>query len=265
MSSRNTGIVGYGGTRRSYRSVTCNTGALKEAKLPSSELSNSNTYRRSTEQISIPQASSSTTIGIRLFLKRPSSLGTGYPPFGVKVIDSCFERLMSAIVVAPMIAVLAMIIGCSILDDAGETDYQPLFIAARMGALGGPIAALFCVLISAALSQDQALEESIEPIEVIQLRRKLEGVRTCWGFITPYMIGMGGGPIGSGILRATNLAQTISPRSAVKATAIGGLFATPIYYLVTYLLLIVLRPCTSDDSSEDNEAEKTTARSMSSA
>ncbi|POW11436.1 hypothetical protein PSHT_08383 [Puccinia striiformis] len=59
-----------------------------------------------------------------------------------------------------MIAVLAMIIGCSILDDAGETDYQPLFIAARMGALGGPIAALFCVLISAALSQDQALEES---------------------------------------------------------------------------------------------------------
>ncbi|KAI9626602.1 hypothetical protein H4Q26_017811 [Puccinia striiformis f. sp. tritici PST-130] len=76
MSSRNTGIVGYGGTRRSYRSVTCNTGALKEAKLPSSELSNSNTYRRSTEQISIPQASSSTTIGIRLFLKRPSSLGT---------------------------------------------------------------------------------------------------------------------------------------------------------------------------------------------
>ncbi|KAI7953369.1 hypothetical protein MJO28_005916 [Puccinia striiformis f. sp. tritici] len=196
---------------------------------------------------------------------KQSSECKGYPPFGVKVIDSCFERLMSAIVVAPMIAVLAMIIGCSILDDAGETDYQPLFIAARMGALGGPIAALFCVLISAALSQDQALEESIEPIEVIQLRRKLEGVRTCWGFITPYMIGMGGGPIGSGILRATNLAQTISPRSAVKATAIGGLFATPIYYLVTYLLLIVLRPCTSDDSSEDNEAEKTTARSMSSA
>jgi hypothetical protein len=76
-----------------------------------------------------------------------------------------------------------MIIGCSILDDTGESDYQPLYIAARMGALGGPIAALFCVLIAAALSQE-ALDNPTEPIEAIRLMRKVEGVRTGWIIIT---------------------------------------------------------------------------------
>ncbi|WAR54485.1 hypothetical protein PtB15_4B102 [Puccinia triticina] len=165
----------------------------------------------------------------------------------------------------PLITVLAMIIGCSILDDTGETDYQPLYIAARMGALGGPIAALFCVLISAALSFEETLEDSLEPVEVIRLSRKVEGVRTCWGIVTPYMIGIGGGPIGSGILRAANLAHSISPISAVRATAIGGIFATPIYYLAVYLVMISLRPWTSpEDILEEMAAESAMSRSQSS-
>jgi hypothetical protein len=52
------------------------------------------------------------------------------------------------------------------------------------------------------------------------------------------MIGIAGGPIGSGILRAVDLAHSISPISAVKATAIGGIFATPIYYLFAYLVSV---------------------------
>ncbi|EFP93837.1 uncharacterized protein PGTG_19872 [Puccinia graminis f. sp. tritici CRL 75-36-700-3] len=167
------------------------------------------------------------------------------------------------IVVSPLITVLAMIIGCSILDDTGESDYHPLYIAARMGALGGPIAALFCVLIAAALSQE-ALENPAEPIEAIRLMRKVEGVRTGWVIITPYMIGIAGGPIGSGILRAADLAHSISPISAVKATAIGGIFATPIYYLVAYLVMIALRPCTSDDTLDEIETESAMARSRAS-
>lgn len=162
----------------------------------------------------------------------------------------------------PLITVLAMVIGCSILDDTGKSDFQPLYLAARMGALGGPIAALFCVLISAALSQE-ALEDTIEPVEVVLLRQKVEAVRTCWVLITvrlstfsylgqfrqntqtsslfriaqkPYVIGVGGGPIGSVILHSANLAHSISPTSAAQATSIGGLFATPIYYIFVWLV-----------------------------
>ncbi|PLW45522.1 hypothetical protein PCANC_10140 [Puccinia coronata f. sp. avenae] len=139
------------------------------------------------------------------------------------------------IVVSPLITVLAMVIGCSILDNSRTDDYQPLYIAAQMGALGGPIAAIFCVLISAALSQE-ASEDSIEPIEVTVLRRKVERVRTWWGIVTPYMIGIAGGPIGSAILRATHQAHSIPPISAVRATAVGGIFATPIYYIFVWLV-----------------------------
>ena len=50
------------------------------------------------------------------------------------------------------------------------------------------------------------------------------------------MIGIAGGPIGSAILRATHQAHSIPPISAVRATAVGGIFATPIYYIFVWLV-----------------------------
>ncbi|KNZ46188.1 hypothetical protein VP01_748g9 [Puccinia sorghi] len=147
-----------------------------------------------------------------------------------------------------------MVIGCSILDDTGKSDFQPLYLAARMGALGGPIAALFCVLISAALSQE-ALEDTIEPVEVVLLRQKVEA---------PYVIGVGGGPIGSVILHSANLAHSISPTSAAQATSIGGLFATPIYYIFVWLIMTAMTPFMMDEVLEMAETDIPRTRTLSS-
>jgi len=166
------------------------------------------------------------------------------------------------IITSPLITVLAMVIGCSLLDRAGKSDFQPLYLAARMGALGGPIAALFCVLIAAALSQE-ALEDTVEPIEVVLLRQKVEAVRTCWVLITPYVIGIGGGPIGSVILHSADLAHSISPTSAAKATAIGGLFATPIYYVFVWLTMTALTPFMMDEVLEQAETDIPITRTLS--
>lgn len=38
--------------------------------------------------------------------------------------------------------------------------YEPLYIAARQGAIGGPIAAIMAVLVSATLTDEQALTDA---------------------------------------------------------------------------------------------------------
>ncbi|CAH7668553.1 hypothetical protein PPACK8108_LOCUS3076 [Phakopsora pachyrhizi] len=127
-----------------------------------------------------------------------------------------------------------MAIGCSILDDSGSSDYQPLYMACRMAAVGGPIAALICVLFSFTfLDNDDSVEESIE---IISARRKLYNLRFTWGLITPYLIGILGAPIGSAILRSAELSNTISPLSAVRAAAVGGIFSVAVYYIFIYLV-----------------------------
>lgn len=147
---------------------------------------------------------------------------------------------------------------CSILD-SGNSDYEPLYIAARMGALGGPIGAFLCVLLSSSLSQETAVDP-LEPIEIANLRRKINTFRKGWGLVTPYVIGILGGPIGSAILRALNLTQSIPPIAAVKATAVGGIFATSIYYVFGYLLACLLQPCLSDPDEAVAEERVAAAR-----
>ncbi|CAH7675944.1 hypothetical protein PPACK8108_LOCUS11027 [Phakopsora pachyrhizi] len=160
------------------------------------------------------------------------------------------------ILVSPLVAVLAMAIGCSILDDSGSSDYQPLYMACRMAAVGGPIAALICVLFSFTfLDNDDSVEESIE---IISARRKLYNLRFTWGLITPYLIGILGAPIGSAILRSAELSNTISPLSAVRAAAVGGIFSVAVYYIFIYLAWCFLKPClilSGDDSSIETEVD----------
>ncbi|MBW0466266.1 hypothetical protein O181_005981 [Austropuccinia psidii MF-1] len=148
------------------------------------------------------------------------------------------------LLVSPFIAILAMVIGCAIMDN-GTDDYRPLYIAGRMGALGGPIAAVCCILVTSSLTLDPT--ELVEPIEYIRFQRQLKKVRSFWGFVTPYVISIISGPIGSGILRAVHLAHTIPPIAAVRAGAVGGIFATPIYYLFGYILVFLCIPCCKEE------------------
>ncbi|KAH9813321.1 hypothetical protein DFH28DRAFT_975514 [Melampsora americana] len=140
------------------------------------------------------------------------------------------------ILVSPLIGVLSMIIGCSILDDSGYADYQPLYLAARIGALGGPIAAFCCLLVSSTFTMDDFDGIPDTDPEIIRCQERMDNIRFAWGLMTPYMIGLIGGPIGSAILQAAHLAKSIEPLSAVRAAAVGGIFATPIYFIFAYTL-----------------------------
>lgn len=100
-----------------------------------------------------------------------------------------------------------------------------------MGALGGPIAGFFCVLVSGTFTIDEIEGLTDRDPDFIRCRYKIDRARRFWGICTPYFIGIIGGPVGSAILRAAHLADSISPLSAVRASALGGVFATPIYYI----------------------------------
>ncbi|KAG0144704.1 hypothetical protein CROQUDRAFT_723863 [Cronartium quercuum f. sp. fusiforme G11] len=154
------------------------------------------------------------------------------------------------LLVSPLIAVLAMLIGCSILDDVGCSDYKPLYVAARMGALGGPIAAFFCVLVSGTLTIDEIGDSLEQDPDFIRFRDQIDRARSLWGILTPYVIGVVGGPIGSAILRAAQLANSIEPLSAARASALGGLFSVPIYYTFWFFMIFILRPCSSRSESK---------------
>lgn len=139
-----------------------------------------------------------------------------------------------------------MIIGCSILDDSGYPDFQPLYLAARIGALGGPIAAFFCLLVSGTFTMDEIGGIPDMDPEIVRCHVRIERTRTAWGLITPYLIGLIGGPLGSAILQAAHLANSIEPLSAVRAAAVGGIFATPIYYVFGYILAAIFSPFLRD-------------------
>ncbi|EGG04512.1 uncharacterized protein MELLADRAFT_108410 [Melampsora larici-populina 98AG31] len=146
------------------------------------------------------------------------------------------------ILVSPLIGVLSMVIGCSILDDSGYEDYQPLYLAARIGALGGPIAAFFCLLVSSIFTMDDIGGIPEMDPEIVRCQVRMDQTRMAWGLITPYLIGLVGGPLGSAILQAAQLAKSIEPLSAVRAAAVGGIFATPIYYVFGYILACIFSP-----------------------
>lgn len=127
-----------------------------------------------------------------------------------------------------------MVIGCSILDDSGAEDYQPLYLAARMGAVGGPIAAFFCLLVSGSFTLDEVGGVTDVDPAIVAFRARLDRSRAIWGLMTPYVISVIGSPVGSAILQAGRVAPTINPLSAVRAGALGGVFAAPIYYILGY-------------------------------